>query len=69
MKKLLAVLLFLFVLFHLAGGWYFSEELKKDALVADHTPATQDVVIAAISGSELTLQEVPTPNPSWALPE
>lgn len=68
MKKLLAFLLFLFVLFHLAGGWYFSEELKKDALVADHTPATQDVVIAAISGSELTLQEVADTEPELDAP-
>ncbi|MGI8518952.1 MAG: alpha/beta hydrolase [Acidimicrobiia bacterium] len=68
MKKLLAVLLFLFVLFHLAGGWYFSEELKKDALVADHTPATQDVVIAAISGSELTLQAVADTEPELDAP-
>ena len=52
MKKLLGILLLLFVVFHLAGGWYFSEELKNDALVADYEPDTPDVLITSVSGGK-----------------
>jgi len=68
MNKLIVVLLALFVVFHLGGGWYFSEELKNDALVPDHNPATQDVIIDGISGSAVTLRAVEGTNPELAAP-
>jgi pimeloyl-ACP methyl ester carboxylesterase len=68
MKKLVLTLLFLFVLFHLAGGWYFSDQLKNDALVPDYTPATNDVVISAIDGSRITMQAVEDTDPELDAP-
>ncbi len=68
MKKLLGVLLLLFVVFHLAGGWYFSEELRNDALVADYEPDTPDVLITTVSGGEVTLQAVAGTEPELETP-
>lgn len=68
MKKLVSILLFLFVLFHLGGGWYFSEELANDALIPDHEPAAPDVLIASISGSEVSLRAVEGEEPELDAP-
>jgi pimeloyl-ACP methyl ester carboxylesterase len=49
------VLIFL-VLFHLGGGWYFSEQLKKDALVPDTSETERDVTIAEVGNGTVTLE-------------
>lgn len=68
MQKLLAYALFALVLFHVAGGWYFAEQLKEDSLAPDHEPSPQDVLIASITGSEVNLRAVADGDPSLDAP-
>ena len=45
MKRTVFVVIGALAIFHLAGGWYFAEQLRKDALEPDHGPPLNDVSI------------------------
>ena len=38
-----------------AGGWYYSNVLKNDALVVDHTPSEPDLEVIAVGEGRVTL--------------
>jgi pimeloyl-ACP methyl ester carboxylesterase len=45
MRRAVIVVIGVLAVFHLAGGWYFADQLRRDALEPDHEPPTDDVSI------------------------
>lgn len=59
MRKLALAVLGLVVLFHLGGGWYFSEQLRRDALEPDHEPPVDDVTILEVGQGLVRVAALP----------
>lgn len=67
-RRLTYYVLVLLLLFHLGGGWYFSEQLKTDALVPDDSSPTYDVSISDVANGTVTLRAVDEPDPDLTAP-
>ena len=63
MRKLILSVLGLVALFHLAGGWYFSEQLRRDAIEPDHEPAVDDVTVVEVGAGTIRLSAIPGTDP------
>ncbi|HJQ96145.1 MAG TPA: alpha/beta fold hydrolase [Acidimicrobiia bacterium] len=64
MKRSLFVVVGALAIFHLAGGWYFAEQLRKDALQPDHDPPSNDVSIIEVGEGTVRLAAVPGSEPN-----
>ena len=52
-RRLVVGLVAFFVIFHVAGGWYFSSQIRSDALLVDEHSFNYD--IAVLSWNETTI--------------
>lgn len=68
LRRLIYYVLVLLVLFHLGGGWYFSEQLKTDALVPDVSGTVYDVSISGVANGTVTLRATDEPDPDLTAP-
>ena len=59
MRKLVLGLCGLAALFHLGGGWYFSDQLRRDAIEPDHEPAVDDVTVVEVGPGTIRLAAIP----------
>lgn len=63
MKKLLVVAFGVVAIFHLGGGWYFADQLRKDALQPDHEPSADDITIVEAGEGSVRLAAIPGTEP------
>ncbi|MGH8957436.1 MAG: alpha/beta hydrolase [Acidimicrobiia bacterium] len=59
MKKAAFVVIGLLAIFHLGGGWYFAEQIRKDALLPDHEPPANDVSVLEVGEGTVRLGAIP----------
>ncbi|MGH8923523.1 MAG: alpha/beta hydrolase [Acidimicrobiia bacterium] len=59
MKKTVFAVIGALAIFHLGGGWYFADQLRKDALQPDHEPPTNDVTIVEVGEGTVRLAAIP----------
>lgn len=55
-RWLLGVLVVLLVVFHVGGGWYFSDQLRTDALEVQAAEVSLDVLVTEVGEGQLTLR-------------
>ncbi|MCP4225213.1 MAG: hypothetical protein GY773_17890, partial [Actinomycetia bacterium] len=58
----LAIIVGVLVLFHLAGGWYFSSEIYSSALEPDPSTTDLDIPVVSAKDGTLTLSTVDGPD-------
>lgn len=58
MRRAVIVVIGVLAVFHLAGGWYFADQLRRDALEPDHEPPTDDVSILEAGEGVVRLRAV-----------
>lgn len=56
-RALLVTLFVIAVLFHAAGGWYFSTRINTDALAVTHPPAKKDLTVADLTRGRISLSD------------
>ncbi|HJR87376.1 MAG TPA: alpha/beta fold hydrolase [Acidimicrobiia bacterium] len=59
MRRAVVVVVGVLAIFHLAGGWYFAEQLRRDALQPDHELPTDDVSILEAGEGMVRLGALP----------
>ena len=57
MRGLLVTLAVIVVLFHTAGGWYYSGRIQSDALAVRAYPVVRDLTVTRVEGSRITLAD------------
>ncbi|HEY7565744.1 MAG TPA: alpha/beta fold hydrolase, partial [Acidimicrobiia bacterium] len=57
-RRLILYVLFLLLIFHIGGGWYFADQLRVDALVPDNEADTEDVTLREVGNGQVTLEAV-----------
>ena len=58
----LAIIVGILVLFHLAGGWYFSSEIHSSALEPDPSTTDLDIPVVKVRNGSVTLSTVDGPD-------
>jgi fermentation-respiration switch protein FrsA (DUF1100 family) len=67
-RSIALVVLGVLVLLHLAGGWYFADQLRVDALVPDSGEQTFDLRVTEVGAGTLALTAVEGEDPDLTAP-
>lgn len=62
-RRLIYAALTLLVIAHIGGGWYFSEQLKADALVPENSETSYDITVTEVGNGSVTLRPVDNDDP------